>query len=135
MENKKEKIKEWIVMTEQKIARLEFENPISYELGYLKGQLSVFQFWLNELNKTNISNKRIAFKVGDKVRIAHISDNNPHNGKIGTVIWLRGYDYYTDDGANVKDGKVQGKIIYDDGTTENFSNLYQSGCVVVHEEK
>lgn len=93
---------------------------------------------INAIEKANAAleadTKPEKFNVGDKVRIAYISDCNPHNGKIGTITWLHDYKYYPNgakgDCLNFEI-RTQGKITYDDGTAEGVGNFYRKGSGLV----
>lgn len=71
------------------------------------------------------------FKIGDKVKIPYISDCNPHNNKVGTIAWLRDYNYYPNRDYSVVEKRTQGTITYDDGTEEGVGNFYRDGSGLV----
>ena len=71
------------------------------------------------------------FRVGDKVKIPYISDCNPHNDKVGTITWLRDYNYYPNGNLNAIETRTQGTITYDDGTTEGVGDFYRKGSGLV----
>ena len=71
------------------------------------------------------------FHIGDKVKIAYISDCNPHNGKVGRITVLRPVNYYPNGDYSVVEQHVQAIIEYDDGTTEGVGDIYREGCGIV----
>ena len=71
------------------------------------------------------------FKVGDKVRIKYISDNSKHNNEVGTITFLRDYNYYPNGDDSVIEKKTQGTITYKDGSEESVVDFYRTGSGVV----
>ena len=71
------------------------------------------------------------FKVGDKVRIPYISDCNKYNNKVGTIVWLKDWEYYPNGDYSVVEIKTQAKIEYDDKVGIMVKDLYRehSGLV------
>lgn len=71
------------------------------------------------------------FFLGDKVKIRYISDCNPHNDKVGTIIWLHKCEYYPHGDDTEVETHLQGTILYDDGTTEGVGDFYRKGSGLV----
>lgn len=72
-----------------------------------------------------------SFKEGDKVKINYISDENPHNGEVGTLTMVRRYKYYPTGDINEFEYRYQGEIEYTDGSTESISDLEMAGSGVI----
>ena len=70
-------------------------------------------------------------KVGDKVRLAYISDRNPHNAQIGTVLTERLCKYYPNGKADEFIWRQTCTIEYTDGTTENVADTDAKGSGLV----
>lgn len=71
------------------------------------------------------------FFLGDRVKIRYISDCNPHNDKVGTIIWLNECKYYPHGNYTEVETHLQGTILYDDGTTEGVGDFYRKGSGLV----
>ena len=71
------------------------------------------------------------FFLGDKVKIRYISDCNPHNDKVGVIVWLKEYEFYPHGDDTESETRVQGTILYDDGTTESVGDFYRKGSGIV----
>lgn len=71
------------------------------------------------------------FFLGDKVKIRYISDCNPHNNQVGTIVWLHEYKFYPNGDSTNVETRVQGTILYDDGTTEGVGDFYRKGSGLV----
>ena len=55
------------------------------------------------------------FKVGDKVKIPYIFDSCKFNGKVGTITWLKDWNYYPNGDYSVVEKKTQAIIEYENG--------------------
>ena len=55
------------------------------------------------------------FKVGDKVKIPYIFDNCKFNSKVGTITWLKDWNYYPNGDYSVVEIKTQATIEYENG--------------------
>ena len=71
------------------------------------------------------------FKVGDKVKIPYVFDNCKFNNKVGTIVWLKDWEYYPNKDYSVVEIKTQAKIEYNDGVGIMVKDLYRepSGLV------
>lgn len=70
-------------------------------------------------------------EVGNKVKIYYISDCNPHNDKIGTVIEEGWYKYYPNGTPNEFLLKQRCTIQYPDGSKIFVQNTERKGSGVV----
>ena len=71
------------------------------------------------------------FKVGDKVKIPYVFDNCKFNNKVGTIVWLKDWEYYPNKDYSVVEVKTQATIEYENGETLPIMDLYRepSGLV------
>lgn len=71
------------------------------------------------------------FKLGDRVKLEYISDNNKHNGEIGIITDLRCFNYYPNGDYSIIEKKLSGIITYNDGLTEEIVDFYRKGSGLV----
>ena len=71
------------------------------------------------------------FRIGDRVKVSYISNNNPHNNQIGTITWLHRYFIWKSDDWYDNTQKIEGYISYDDGITEHIKDMYRKENRVV----
>ena len=71
------------------------------------------------------------FKVGDKVSIPYVFDNCKFNNKVGTIVWLKDWNYYPNGDYSVVEVKTQATIEYENGEKLEISDIYreQSGVI------
>lgn len=69
--------------------------------------------------------------VGDKVKLAYISDCNPHNNKIGEVIDARISKYYPNGNPDEFVIKQCCTIQYEDGSTEFVNDTERKGSGLI----
>lgn len=69
--------------------------------------------------------------VGDKVKLDYITDGNPHNGQVGTVIRERKYKYYPNRNPDEFVLKQCCTIQYPDGTKEYVNDTEREGSGLV----
>lgn len=85
------------------------------------------KIWLEENGKNyqffTHTERKSKYKIGDKVRIAYLSDGHPLNNAIGTVTWLHDYYYYPEGNNLHPIRRTQGEISYPNGFSLEVSNM------------
>lgn len=64
------------------------------------------------------------FRVGDKVKVPYISENNVHNNQVGTIMSLEKYYIYFSEDWYDRVEKTRGTVQYEDGSVEHVNDFY-----------